>query len=378
MRSKQSILLVEPDYKSLYPPLGLMKISTWHKKRGDSVDFVRGKIFNKKRYDKIYITTLFTYFAKEVIETVNFYKNFYSSANIKVGGIFATLMPDYIKKHTGITPHVGLLKAVEDCVPDYALFPSLNYSLTFTTRGCPRDCKYCAVKIHEPRFFAKDRWERDIDITKNRIVFWDNNWFFSSNFFKDIDKLKKINKPFDFNQGLDARLFTAEKAKLLASLKINPLRFAFDSVKEDGHVRRAIQMAQKLGIDDIRVYVLYNFEDSPEEFYYKINEINELGALSYPMRYRPIDATDRHHIEKNWDKESLRALKLILTFYYSRGMVRKNREVFLKIFGNSPQNVRNKFYDIYKKDKEKSKATNQKTAFDTSDLNWRDVALINA
>jgi hypothetical protein len=378
MKKTKNILLVEPDYNSLYPPLGLMKISTWHKRRGNRVDFIGGKILNKKRYDKIYITTLFTYFAKEVIETINFYKNFYPSADIKVGGIFATLMPDYIKKNTGITPHVGLLKAVEGCAPDYTLFPSLKYSLTFTTRGCPRDCKYCAVQIHEPRFFARDKWERDVDITKNRIVFWDNNWFFSPNFLKDIDKLKKINKPFDFNQGLDARLFTAEKAKLLASLKINPLRFAFDSVKEDGHVQRSIQMAQRLGIDDIRVYVLYNFEDSPEEFYYKINEINKLGALSYPMRYRSIDATDRHYIDKNWDKESLRALKLILTFYYSKGMIRKNREAFLKIFGNSPQNVRNKFYDIYKKDKEKSKAANQKTTFDTSDLNWRDVALVNA
>ena len=153
MRQIKYILLVEPDYKSLYPPLGLMKISTWHKKRGDKVDFIRGKILTKKKYDKIYITTLFTYFAKEVIETINFYRNFYPSADIKVGGIFATLMPEYIKNSTGIAPHIGLLKAVEDCAPDYTFFPSLKYSLTFTTRGCPRDCKYCAVQVHEPRFF---------------------------------------------------------------------------------------------------------------------------------------------------------------------------------------------------------------------------------
>ena len=52
-----------------------MKISTWHKGQGDAVDFVRGKGLNNRKYDKVYITTLFTYFAEEVIETINFYKN---------------------------------------------------------------------------------------------------------------------------------------------------------------------------------------------------------------------------------------------------------------------------------------------------------------
>ena len=216
MKSKKTVLLIEPDYKSIYPPLGLMKISTWHKKRGNKVDFARGNVLYKKKYNAIYITTLFTYHANEVIETINFYRNYYPSAKLRVGGIFASLMPDYIKSRTGITPHVGLLNSVEKCVPDYSLFPNLKYSLTFTTRGCLRKCQYCAVRTHEPRFFTRDEWEKDIDLKKDRIVFWDNNWFFSPNFLKDIEKLKKFNKPFDFNQGLDARLFNVEKARLLS------------------------------------------------------------------------------------------------------------------------------------------------------------------
>lgn len=376
MKKTKKILLVEPDYKSLYPPLGLMKISTWHKGQGDAVDFVRGKGLNNRKYDKVYITTLFTYFAEEVIETINFYKNFYPSSELKVGGIFATLMPEYIKKQTGIAPHIGLLKSVENCIPDYSLFPTLKYSLTFTTRGCLRNCEYCAVKTHEPNFLLKDNWENDIDLSKSRIVFWDNNWFFSPNFSKDIEKLKKINKPFDFNQGLDARLFTVEKARLLSSLRISPLRFSFDSVKDDGYVQRAIKTAQEFGIDDIRVYVLYNFKDSPEDFYYRINELNKLGALSYPMRYRPIDAIDKHYIDVNWNKESLRALKLILTFYYSKGMIRKNRAAFLKIFGISPKRVRERFFDIYMRDKEKSKVRKKETVFDMRDLNWEEAEMI--
>lgn len=364
MRQIKNILLVEPEYNSLYPPLGLMKISSWHKRQGDWVDFARGRILNNKRYDLIYITTLFTYFAKEVIETIDFYKSFYPYARIKVGGIFASLMPEYIKSKTGIFPHIGLLKFAENCCPDYSLFPSLRYSLTFTTRGCIRNCEYCSVRIHEPEFMVRNDWEKDIDLRKNRIVFWDNNWFFSPNFLKDIKKLRKIDKPFDFNQGLDARLFTKERAQLLSSVRINPLRFSYDSVKDDGYVKRAIETAQKFGFGDIRVYVLYNFNDTPEDFYYRINEINKLGALSYPMRYRSIDTTNKAYISKHWDNVSLRALKLILTFYYSKGMIRKNRDAFVKIFGSSSTRVRERFYDIYNSDKEKSKNRRRKTVVD--------------
>ena len=202
---KQRILLVEPGYGNVYPPLGLMKISTWHKERkGDFVDFLKltpqgiPSLSNEKslacHYDLIYITSLFTYHADEVIQAIQYCKATYPQAEIKVGGIMATLLPNYIKKETGICPDKGLLTPAEDCRPDYRLSPDLRYlrcSIIFTTRGCKRACKFCAVKLHEPDFFVKDNWENDIDLTKNLIIFWDNNWFFSPNFFKDIEKLKK-------------------------------------------------------------------------------------------------------------------------------------------------------------------------------------------
>lgn len=367
-KMKTKVLLVEPGYKSPYPPLGLMKISKWHKQMGDFVDFVKLTSENAQvsfvdrktkdeHYDLIYITSLFTYHAQEVIDAIQYCQERYPQAEIKVGGIMATLLPDYIREKTGIEPHLGLLDGAEDCSPDYdrRLFPDLRCSITFTTRGCKWNCEFCAVRKHEPKFFVKENWERDIDLTKNRIIFWDNNWLLSPNFVKDIEKLKRLNKPFDFNQGLDCRLFDSEKAELLSQTRIKILRFAFDAHSQEGYIQNAIKLAQKYGFKDIRVYVLYNSldkNDAPEYFFYRINELNKLGALSYPMRFRPIDSTNGRYVSPNWNTVLLRGLKLTLMFYYTKGMIRKSREGFISIYGSNEKQFKEKLCRIYDYDRE--------------------------
>jgi hypothetical protein len=372
----KNVLLVEPAYNNLYPPLGLLKISSWCKKKGDNVQLIKDtrhsqtlNLFEKKEkyykklkdhYDEIYITSLFTYQAQFVIESISYYKNRFPDARIKVGGIMASLMPDYIKEKTGIEPHVGLLKGAENCPPDYSWYTNLPYSMSFTTRGCPRNCRFCSVKIHEPEFKVKGNWEEDIDITKNSIIFWDNNWLASPNIEKDVEKLVNFQKAgitqVDFNQGLDCRLLDENRIKLLRQIKISPLRFAFDNSSEDGDIQKGIQLAQKWGFNDTRVYVLYNFEDkndTPEYFYYRINEINKIGALSYPMRYRSINDTQNNYISPNWDKRLLRGLKLSLMFYYSKGMIRKSRKAFKEIYGGNAAEFKRKMYKIYEDDKQR-------------------------
>jgi len=392
MKNERNILLVEPAYKNPYPPLGLMKISIWHKKRGDDVEFIKDTLHDPKldlfernnmcykklkdHYDIIYITSLFTYQAYYVIASIDYYKKRFPDAKIRVGGIMATLLPDHIKEKTGIEPHIGLLRGAESCPPDYSLSPNLEYSITFTTRGCPRNCPFCAVRKHEPKFFVKESWPRDIDITKKGIIFWDNNWLVSPNLDKDVKRLLEFRKigitKIDFNQGLDCRLFDEDKAKLLKQINIKPLRFAFDNRSEDGYVQKAIKLAQKHGFKDIRVYVLYNFEDThdtPKYFYYRINEINKLGALSYPMRYRSINNLNGQYISDNWDKELLRALKLSLMFYYSKGMIMKNREAFKDIYGRNANEFEEKMYVIYERDKQLKK----KKVNDSSTKNFQNL-----
>ena len=44
MRKKRNILLLEPNYKNKYPPIGLMKLATYHRMLGDNVIFYKGDL----------------------------------------------------------------------------------------------------------------------------------------------------------------------------------------------------------------------------------------------------------------------------------------------------------------------------------------------
>lgn len=85
--------------------MGLMKISTYHKILGDEVRFVKGfdSEVDKEVWDRIYVTTLFTFDFDVDVETINHYKLLVNNINdLYVGGIMASLMPDKIVAATGI------------------------------------------------------------------------------------------------------------------------------------------------------------------------------------------------------------------------------------------------------------------------------------
>lgn len=63
--ANKRILLIEPGYKNKYPPLGLMKIAQYHGPNGrrDKVTFIKGRdrSIEQSAWDRIYITTLFSF-----------------------------------------------------------------------------------------------------------------------------------------------------------------------------------------------------------------------------------------------------------------------------------------------------------------------------
>ena len=106
-----NILLVNPDYPRRsrsrnHPnnlPLGLLKISAFHKKQGDNVFLLdlHEPVEVPFTPDQIYITSLYTYYASYLCEAVNYCRIRWGSIKIIIGGIFASLQLEDCKIITG-------------------------------------------------------------------------------------------------------------------------------------------------------------------------------------------------------------------------------------------------------------------------------------
>ncbi|MBM4293761.1 MAG: cobalamin-binding domain-containing protein [Deltaproteobacteria bacterium] len=375
----RNILLVEPGYPTKFPPLGLMKISTYHKALGDTVKFVKG--YNAELafdfWDRIYISTLFTYHWKVTIDDILSYKHLLHGdiSRMFIGGILASLMPDKLWRATGIKPITGVLNRagilsdendyiIEDMIPDYKLFngTTAKYTLLdsyfgYSTRGCIHKCDFCGVPILEPSFVEyKDLkpYIKKIDDrfgVKQHLVLFDNNILASKHFnqiIKDIidlgfQKGAKLNdrlRHVDFNQGTDARLIKEWHFKLLSQIAISPLRIAFDHVRLEKIYVDKIRLAAKYGIKSLSNYILYNFKDTPDDLWnrLKINiDLNRkygLKIYSFPMKYIPINAKDRSFIdEPRWNWYFIRSVQRIMNV--TKGVVMPGEDFFYRAYGES-------------------------------------------
>jgi radical SAM superfamily enzyme YgiQ (UPF0313 family) len=375
-----NILLVEADYKNKYPPLGLMKISSYHKELGDTVIFVKGlnKELQSQKWDKIYITTLFTFYWKKTVDTIKYYYNSVdSSQEIYVVGIMATLLKGDLENEdgiSGITLMTGLLdkprmlgdeiKPIDCLTPDYSIIDPnnneyLNYEynvknayLTSTTKGCIRKCNFCAVKTLEPNYCdyidiknqindidEKYGQNRDLMLMDNNILASDrlsdivndlvclgfersNKSFLSVRGKKTIRQTRRI----DFNQGIDARLLTEDKMRLLSKLEIQPLRIAFDHADDENIkiYKEAQRLAAKYSIKNLSNYILFNYLDTPEELYYRLRvniELNDefcnkgikTSIWSFPMKYMPVSGEyckSRKFVGEYWNAKMLRGFSV--------------------------------------------------------------------
>ena len=365
------VLFVEPDYRrnsrsirerikkdnssrkrgdeSLwYPPIGLMKLARFHKDREDKVQFVygcaekRGLFDIAESWDRIYITTLFTYHWEKIIETINYYKEIVwgDASKIFVGGVMASLLSKELKKQTGVrvisvvlnSPEkIDLLGArnIDRLPPDYSILDNRLYAINdtyyaYTSRGCVNNCSWCGVPKIERKFVPYINIKGTINKLrreygdKPKLKLMDNNVLASPYLEKIVYDLIKLGygnnnytnserpkeRVIDFNQGLDASFITEEKMKLLSELNIKPMRIAFDRIEEKEEYVKAVEIAKKYGIKSFSNYMLYNFQDNPKDLYERLMvniELNEkwrkeseskASIYSYPMRYAPIDSTD--------------------------------------------------------------------------------------
>ena len=286
---KRNVLLLEPNYKNKYPPIGLMKLASYHRKLGDNVTFYKGDLkdfilseileelikkicsidnsvpwdeyrkdlkefiksgkkelvnelinfskyeillrhwlvyyrnyfykkeyLNHPKYDRVCISSLFTFFWSITIETIEFAKTIVKNPKeIFVGGVLATVLSEELEKATGIKPIRGLLNCpgildndndiiIDELPLDYSILDEIDYKYPennayygYMTRGCIRKCSFCAVWKIEPKFNhyipLKNKIEETKDLfgDKRNLLLLDNNVLASKNFNQIIDEIKE-------------------------------------------------------------------------------------------------------------------------------------------------------------------------------------------
>lgn len=251
-----------------YPNLVLMKISAWHKAKGDTVEWWWG--FGQ--YDRVYMSKVFdeTY-TPDMPEPLN-------AAEIIKGG-------------TGYGLDNRLPEGIEHMYPDYSLYPELtnDTAFGFLTRGCPNACPFCIVSEKEGRSSQKvadlSEWWRG----QKNIVLMDPNLLACPDHMELLGQLAESGAWVDINQGLDARLLTPRNIEAIKRMKIENIHFAWDMMKNSSQIVHGLNLWKRYG-KKVRgswgvVYVLTNFNTTMAENLFRIYKLRDMGFDPYVMIY---------------------------------------------------------------------------------------------
>jgi len=222
-----------------FPNIALMKISAWHKQRGDEVGFA-SSLFGS--YDILYKSKVFT-FTPDNIDCFN--------------------ADEIIRGGTGYDVKTVLPEYIENICPDYTLY-NCEYAYGFLTRGCIRKCEWCLVPEKEGQIRpAADI--QDFIADKKSAILMDNNVLASEHGLSQIEKIIDLKIKVDFNQGLDARLIDEATAKLLSRVKwLTPLRLACDSQSMKKHIEKAVTLLRKHNCTPSNYFVYALIKDIDE------------------------------------------------------------------------------------------------------------------
>lgn len=306
------IALIEPNYYTQYPPLGLLKLSSYHKQLGDTTELVRKRKqgFVTKKPDLIYVTSLFTWAWKPVWRTIHNYKVWFPDVEIWLGGLYASILPEHAKRSRADHIYTGLFKEAEGLMPDYSLVPDWDGSIIFATRGCPNKCPFCIVpKLEGDMNSVKESIKPFVYPGHTRIVLFDNNILASPNWETIFNELIELKFEVDFNQGLDASFLTEKIVKKLLDMKIKLIRFGYDQLGDKECVKQAIELLSREGFRrrNILIYSLYNFTETPKDFFERVKDVLSWGATIYPMRYQPCNTLVKDSfVSDKWTEGELR------------------------------------------------------------------------
>jgi len=245
-----------------FPNLALMKLSAYHKAKGDNVEFY--SIFSGK-YDIVYKSKVFTY--------TNDYQYYINSKEIISGG-------------TGYNYSIKLPYEIEHIMPDYSLYNETK-AYGFLTRGCPNKCSWCIVPNKEGKLIENANINEFWNGQKE-VILLDNNVLASEYGLKQIEKIIDLKVKIDFNQGLDARIIAENKsiAELLSKVKwIKFLRLACDTKSQIPFIEKAVNYLNEYGLKSYKIFV-YTLIKDIEDAKIRIEFLKRLGVKPFAQPFQ--------------------------------------------------------------------------------------------
>lgn len=263
-----------------FPNLPLMKLSAWHKKQGNSVEWYE-PLFSG-HMDKVYMSKVFSFTPD--------YEYYIDAEEIIKGGsgYCIELVNGTEVYHT--ENDIQLPTEMEHIYPDYSIYPELTKDTAygFMSRGCPRGCDFCHVKAKEGRKAYKVADLSEFWRGQKNIVLLDPNPIACKEWKDILQQLVDSNAWVDFSQGVDIRLMTEDKVEMIKKIKTKNIHFAWDKYEDKDKIISKFKMFKEMtGWDKRRltVYVLTNFNTTIEQDLERIYTLRELGYWPYVMIY---------------------------------------------------------------------------------------------
>lgn len=259
-----------------FPNLALIKISAYHKSKGDTADWCN----RLEKYDIVYKSKVFDFTPDDAT---------------------AIQADEVIQGGTGYGLDNALPVEIENIFPDYSLYPQYKEAYGFLTRGCPRGCEFCIVGKKEG---LKSVQVADLGQFWNgqkEIKLLDPNLLACTEWKQLLQQLIDSKAWIDFTQGLDIRLMTDEKASMLNEVKAKMIHFAWDNYEFKTYEQlKRFRPYFKYDFRRLRVYVLTNFNTTHEQDLERVYKLKEIDYDPYVMIYDKYNAPQNTRYLQRW------------------------------------------------------------------------------